>query len=225
MQLQNIDLTSVEIKELGEIFQNGIQELPSDLPSEYISLIEETNGGFTENQVFHFFGINGPLHHNVLEWNKSDLWKKHYGLDDQCFVFAEDLFGDQYYFKRGKRGNAIYFLNSCKGKSHFAADRLEALIDDLIDDCEEMMVEQLDVAKQFFEQKDVKWRPFKHLSYIHPPILSGSDDDPDNIELCDSITNLSFNGQLIEQLKNVPEGTAIKEIQVDKKTNTVKLVY
>ncbi len=208
-----------------EIFVTSADAIPGDLPEDYLNLIKETNGGLTEDKVFHFFGIKGYLRHNVIEWNKAGLWKKHYDLDEQSFIFAQDLFGDQYFFKRGNRGNAIYFLNPSNGQTYFTADTFADFIEDVVDDSEEMLVEKLAIARNFFNKYSLDWEPFKHLSYKHPPILNGSEEDPDNIELCDSLANLSFTGQLIEQLKNVPEGTVVKDVQIDKEANSVTLIY
>src|SRR6266480_1463356 len=72
--------------------------LPRNLQDSYRYFLSLCDGGYTEDRFFHFFGVRGPISHNLEEWNRVELWKHFYGLDDTAFVFAEDIFGTQFFF-------------------------------------------------------------------------------------------------------------------------------
>jgi hypothetical protein len=201
------------------------KSLPHDLPAEYMELLAKTNGGFTEDRYYHFFGIEGTEYHNVFEWNKPQSWKQHFGLTDSHFVFSEDLFGNQYFFKRGQRKNAIYILWVSTGKTDFIADTFETFIHDIVDDTlEEVMSDFKDLARAFIIKSNSEWIPFKHISHKIPLVLSGK-DELDNLEWSDSLTNLFFHGQLISQLKHLPPGTPVKDIIMNKEKREVQIVF
>src|SRR5215471_2642974 len=72
--------------------------LPKNIDESFVAFLSKCNGGYTSDRFFHLFGRSGPRGHDIFEWNERELWKKHYGLGDTFFVFAEDVFGDQYGF-------------------------------------------------------------------------------------------------------------------------------
>src|ERR1043165_794144 len=80
------------------------QELPANLQQSYRYFLSLCDGGYTKDHFFHFFGQKGPQQHNIIQWNQTNLWKHYYGLDEKSFVFAEDIFGTQFFFDvRGNR--------------------------------------------------------------------------------------------------------------------------
>ena len=153
------------------------RELPEDLPVKYKQLIAKTNGGYTEDRYFHFLGISGTKYHNIFEWNKNDGWKQYFGLTDMHFVFAEDIFGNQYFFKRGRRKNAVYVLWISTGATDFMADTFESFVRDIVDDTlEEVMGDLKNLARIFLKHTGTKWKTFCHISHKKPLILSGKDE-------------------------------------------------
>src|SRR5215472_6414183 len=73
--------------------------LPANAPQDFRYLLSlNGNGGYTSDGFHHFFGTSGPVRHNLVKWNSVDLWKALFGLMDDWFVFAEDIFGTQFYF-------------------------------------------------------------------------------------------------------------------------------
>ena len=61
------------------------------------------------------------------------------------------------------------------------------------------------------------------LSLSIPAVLGG-EMLPDNIDSVQLATHLSFQGQLQRQVKDIPEGSVIKEVEIDPETNEVKLI-
>ncbi len=210
-----------------EIYRDVLegQSVPDSLPVAYLNLIKDSNGGFTEDRYFHFFGFKGPRKHKINEWNAINLWKKYFGLTDDCFVFAEDMFGNQYFFKRYDTENVIYVLWISTGQIDFMADKFEYFVHDIVDDTSaEIMGELKGLGRSFFLNIRNKWEPFKHISHKIPVLLGGK-DELDNLELCDSLTNIILLGQLNSQLKNLPFGACIKDVIYDKESLEVHLIF
>ncbi|MBN2590255.1 MAG: SMI1/KNR4 family protein [Sedimentisphaerales bacterium] len=223
-----MQLIPLENKYLGDYdhyYEYSISDLPLDLPDSYRSLLATCNGGYTYDDFFHFFGLIGPVQHNVIEWNQNKYWKDYYHLDDNCFVFAEDVFGGQYFFKRGGRKNAIYMLAPDDGKTYFIADYFENFLKDIIADSDNMYSEEKTLAEAFFAIPGNRKKYFHHLSCKTPIILGGDEEDIENLDLCESLVNLSILGQLVHGLENVKPGTIIKDVEIDYINKKVRLIF
>jgi len=225
MELKEILLETRKSEFPGSCYEHSVDDLPSDLPEDYITLLASCNGGYTYDDFFHFFGLIGPIQHNIIEWNRNKLWKDFYHLDDSCFVFVEDMFGGQYFFKRGLRKNAIYMLVPDDGKEYFIADYFENFLKDIIADSNAMYAEEKAMVKAFLAIPGKERRHFCHLSYKTPIILGGNQGDIANLEQLDSLVNLSILGQLICALKNVKPGTSIKDVEIDYANKEVRLIF
>lgn len=84
--------------------------IPVGMEETYVRFSDVSNGGYTNDRYIHLFGRSGPPGHDVFGWNAPDLWKKYYGLDENVFCFAEDLFGNQYCFDLRERRGTIKML-------------------------------------------------------------------------------------------------------------------
>ncbi len=56
--------------------------------------------------------------------------------------------------------------------------------------------------------------PDECLSFKHPPALGGQ-LDPDNFETCNIRVHFSIAGQIHQQIKDLPPGTAITNIKIE----------
>lgn len=225
MELKEISLGVKDSGISSSCCKYSIDDLPLDLPKSYIALLATCNGGNTYDGFFHFFGLFGPVQHNVIEWNRDKLWKAFYHLDDACFVFVEDIFGGQYFFKRGKRRNAIYMLSPDDGKTYFIADNYENFLKDVVDDSDAIYSEEKALAEAFFAIPKNEKKYLNHLSYKKPIILGGNQGDINNLDQRDSLVNLSILGQLVRGLENVEPGTVIKDVEIDYVNKEVRLIF
>lgn len=225
MELIRYETLVKNIVRYGRIFSNLIEDIPNDLPQDYLVAITKSNGGYTEDRFLHFFGTEGPLHHNIVEWNKKNLWKQYYDLKDHWFIFAEDIFGGQYFFKRGGRRNAIYVLDSTTGNINYIADTYNIFLELSSNDEKDINRGMKTFAHSILTLKNSDWIPFEHLSCTIPIYLGGDGNDPSNYEFCDSVVNLSINGQLLKQLKDVPVGTVIKDVKIDYINKKASLIF
>ena len=137
-------------------------------------------------------------------------------LDDWAWLLPDDakpvlvtLWGD-------------VFLCDAEGRIRYL-DTCEATITEIADDAElfRAMLDSPPFVEQWFHPEEVELLRTDGLelglgecfSYKHPPVLGGA-DDPDNIEVCDVAVHLSLSGQIHQQVKDLPDGTAIDEVKI-----------
>ncbi len=198
-------------------------ELPDRLDDDYLVFLRDTNGGYTPDRMFHFFGASGPPEHDVIHWNHVDLWKKHFGLDDQCFVFAEDVFGNQYYYALGTRRRMVRILCFDDGSSTSCASDFQGFIGNVVLN-EEVTREYFRVMDQLLRATGSPYPLFTHVSSKVPSCLGGDDRDVDNLEFANSIDHLNFMGQIVKQTEVLPPGTVVRDVVLDPATGELKLV-
>lgn len=199
------------------------RRLPSNLQDGYRYFLSLRDGGYTQDHFVHFFGQGGPASHNLSEWNRSELWKKYYGLDGSTFVFAEDVFGTQFCFDvRGNR-RVVKMLIPDGGKLSLCANTFEEFLEvEVLGETLNSQVRQL--AARFLRLAGVSFRPFTHIACKIPPSLGGNDADLDNLELIQSSTHLKLLGQITAQIRNLPPGTKIRDIKIDAEREEITLV-
>jgi hypothetical protein len=186
-----------------------------NLQDSYLYFLSLCNGGYAKDGFFHFFGTVGPTRHELVAWNQPDSWKAHFGLDDQWFVFAEDIFGTQFFFDvRGTR-RAVKMLIPDNGSVSLCANSFEDFVEDEIFG-EDAGGRARHLARQFFQEKGLMFRPFAHIA-CKIPILLGGKQVLENLEFEDSLTNLSILGQVYGQVKDLPPGTPIENIHIDRR--------
>lgn len=203
-------------------FESG-QCLPANLQEGYRYFLSLCDGGYTKDRLFHFFGRKGPQAHNLLEWNRPDLWKRPYGMDDKTFVFAEDIFGTQFCFDvRGNR-KVVKLLIPDGGKFSLCANTFEEFLETEVLSGDSN-VQARKFASRFFATNEQPFRPFCHIACKIPSSLGGDDTDLNNRELVRASTNMKLLGQITEQIKNLPSGTRIRDVRIDRDKEQVVLV-
>lgn len=208
------DLITTLVGELIDI--PGIASKPEDarlpnLQKDYTRFLSLCNGGYTRNHFFHFFGRQGVQSHNLFDWNRVDVWKTNYSLDSNCFVFAENIFGFQYFFDTRADRKVVKMLDLDTGKINLCANTFEDFVEDEVFS-DDFNSEDRDLAEQFIDEKAIQFKPFTHIACKKPVLLGGKNRDIENLELVDSLINLSVTGQLVRQLRDLPPGTPINKI-------------
>src|SRR5438132_2552811 len=199
-----------------------VEDLPDWLEPDYKLFLSLCEGGYTDECHFHFFGLSGPPEHNVLEWNRPDLWKNDFGITEPWFFFAEDVFGNQYYFTSGRRRVVKTFWIEY-GESDLAAANFADFVQDVVLD-KSTRILQRSLAAKFLEPHQAQFEAGRHLGYRIPLKLGGCDTDVGNLELVEAVSHLKFCGQVISQVKGLPVGTKIVDIEMDRDKGLIKLI-
>jgi hypothetical protein len=204
--------------------QEGLDRLPPNLQPSYCEFLSKNGGGYTKDHFFHFFGLGEHADHNLCQWNRVDYWKHLYGFDATMFVFAEDIFGTQFYFDIRANRRVIKMLMPASGKTSLCANTFEDFItSEVMTDESNLPVRS--IADQFFHETGVPFRPFAHISCKIPICLGGRDANIGNLELVRSSAHLKILGQLLREIKGLPPGTSVKSVQADYEKEELKLVF
>jgi hypothetical protein len=195
-------------------------ELPVTIQESYRRFISICDGGYSADEMFHFFGRTGPDQHRLDYWNTLEPWRRHFSfaLSEQWWVFAEDVFGHQFCFSLSGRREVIKMLSPWTGTFTLAANDFLGFLQDVVTGD----VPDQELAAAFFRSRGV-WRPFSHLSH-RIPIVLGGEHDLENLELVDSVANLSFYGQLLTQIRHLPAGTVIRDVRIDELSGVLRLL-
>jgi hypothetical protein len=199
---------------LAEVSTSGPkaeEPAPSNLQQGYLDFLNLSDGGYTADHFFHLFGRRGPASNDLFEWNRVDLWKANYLLDSNRFVFAENIFGFQYFFDIRANRKVVNMLDPATGKIDLCTNSFEDFIEDEVFS-DEFNSEDRELAEQFYEEKRIEFKPFTHIACEIPILLGGKSRDPENLELIDSLTNLSITGQIVRQVRDLPPGTSTDRI-------------
>jgi hypothetical protein len=121
----------------------------------------------------------------------------------------------------------IEALSSCLSPNHatnatLAAANFQDFIRDIV--FSDSRDELKELANRFFKLTKLSFQPFTHISYKVPISLGGSESDISNMELCDSLINLRFAGQVVSQVKKLAPGTKIIDVQMDRESGELKLI-
>jgi len=167
-------------------------------------ILAERNGFFAFESALHVFpGAPSAVSFDVAQWNASELWRSEYhGLAEDCFFFAEDVFGGQFCVFKG----AICSFDSETGEKE--------LIAPTIDDWAKSILENYRVLTGHPLARDWQLRngplpPFKRLAPKMPFVCGGS-FTLDNLYLADSVEAMRFRGYLATQIRDLPEGGKIQ---------------
>lgn len=185
-----------------------LDELPEWLPDSYRTFLAASNGGYTQDRYWHFFGLCGGPQHNLIAWNQPDVWKTAYGIEIDMIAFAEDLFGNQYVFARPDPKH-IRVLSVVDGIVAPMLFRLTHFAEHLLREYESPEDAGWQLARRWMRERGEIPEPGDHLSYNVPPILGGAQNDLDNLNLVDANGNMSISGQIAVQVRGLPPGSRV----------------
>lgn len=218
----SIDTLIAELRTVDDsAFPCGAGYVQNITDEAYLYFLDRSNGGYTPDNYFHFFGRSENTKHDIVKWNSLEAWKNAFSLGSDFFVFAEDIFGNQYGYLSLRRGQRIRRLSILTGELTPTLETFEDFVDLRIIN-KDAAYETESLAAQFLSVSPYK--DFHHLSFDVHPCLGGAPNDIQNLRLIDSQVNLSFTGQLLNATRLLPPGTRIKEVRFDKERGTVSLI-
>ena len=174
-------------------------------------LFENKNGFFAFEQSLHVFPtVESNSSYDIEDWNSHDLWKKEYtDLTDDLYFFAEDIFGVQFCFN--KNDSKIYTFNPETGLIEFLANNLEEWARLILGDYNYLT--GCKIAHEW-QEKNGK---FKNKTRLIPNKLFvfGGEYSIDNLSEKDAIFGMKARGQILQKIKNMPDGTNVQFKLID----------
>jgi hypothetical protein len=215
---------------MGKIVSNDaggaidISDLPACLDENLIYFLSKCRAGYSQDNYFHFFGAGRNDSHNIKTWNSHELWKHAYGkLVSEYFFFAEDIFGNQFGYRIDDPSGNVFMFWVDDGRVESFADDFWEFVEFTIFDFE-IFGKMRKLADDFQHSTPLERKSLHHLSYKVPILLGGNAGDIGNLEIIESVANLTFLGQLVSQCQAFPPGTKIKDVEINKQSQTIKFV-
>lgn len=180
---------------------------------EYLQFTSLGGEGYTNDRFFHFFGPTGPVQHSLVLWNDPKIWRRMLLPDLNWVSIAEDGFGNQFCMRFDGRRPVVKELSIWTGEFNLVGNSLSQFIEDFILD--PTTGRELKEYYQRNVQEYGGWRPYHHLSPCIPPLLSvGTADGVDEYEWTEASANISFQAQVLANIRKVPPGTKISRIKL-----------
>lgn len=172
---------------------------------DYRALLSEANGLEVHGGLFRLFGAGeGCLGRDAIKWN-AGAWRTAYKLADTLVFWGENIFGDEFGYDLASKRLVIV---RCEG------GQVDALASQTIAECLHRLV--FDDPETWIEMSLVRGAfasglhpsAHEHLSFGLPLICGGA-ADVSNLEVLEGEAHLEILGQLLEQGRELPEGTKI----------------
>jgi hypothetical protein len=178
-------------------------EVPGSRGDELASMLALRNGFYAYQYALHIFSCGVGNEPDVRSWNSNALWRHEFGdLAADHFFFAEDAFGFQFTIKNDR----IWSFDPETAHAEELAADLEGWASTILDDpayytgC---------VLANEWQQKNGPLSPGKRLA-PKMPFVAGGEFSVGNLALVDSVELMRFRGSLANQIKDLPDGTAIQ---------------
>lgn len=165
---------------------------------EYLAFARLGGHGYTSDGMFHFFGPDGPVQHNLVLWNEPGLWRSGFGLDPKWCAVAEDAFGGQFCIRTDASRPVVKYLSLLDGAFGLVANTFERFIANIVTDPNGWK-ELKSLHAKIRTVSGNEFRPFTHVSPLIPPLLGGSADKGQDFEVVDAAVNASILAQVYAQ--------------------------
>jgi hypothetical protein len=194
--------------ELSPITPNALQQLVHEASQMEIQRLIEflrlRNGFFAFESALHVFpaSLDSDVQ-SLYNWNRSELWKKHYGnLAKGILCFAEDVFGGQYCF----HADRVFKFDPETGTLEDMASDLNEWAGRILSD---WRTETGWPLAHEWQVRHGALAPGKRLVPRIPFVLGGAFDMA-NIQSMDAVRGMQVRGVLARQIHNLPDGSKIQ---------------
>ena len=180
------------------------------LARELNDLLAARNGFYAFESALHMFP-SGPSSAGTMtleRWNSDELWRNSYGdLANGFFFLAEDVFGGQFAVK----GDRIWTFDPETAQTKPMASSLEAWARALLDDYE--VLTGYPIAREW----QALHGPLKEATRLMPktPFVLGGGYTIANLAAVDAVQAMRLRGDMATQIRDLPEGAAIRLKIVD----------
>lgn len=177
---------------------------PFLMGTELFRMLELKNGFYSFQRALHVFPLKSDTAGTMTleEWNYASLWRNAYqGLTEGLLFFAQDILGNQFCFLRQKAEVLRFPAETAELVP--VADSLENWADLLL----------ADFSTQTGWELAIDWQarhgPLQEGQRLQPktPLILGGELSLENLQTCDAVKAMQFNGGLATQTKTLPKST------------------
>lgn len=174
-----------------------------NVESELRELLTAKNGFYAFEQALHVLPSQSMGESAGLDtWNAPQLWISHYlGLADQCFFFAEDVFGVQFCI----RSDGIFSFDPETGALDEIASTLSGWAKQILEKYELLTGYPLAHSWQI---KNGRLDPGKRL-VPKQPFVTGGAFTVENLYALEALAGMRMRANLATQIRDLPDGAAI----------------
>lgn len=183
--------------------------LTDEAMASLLELLRYRNGFYAFESALHVFPAQSNSDEiGLMEWNASELWLREYqGLADDCFFFAEDIFGGQFCLKR----DGVYTFDPETGGTTFLAADLEGWANAILTDYEVLTGYPLAHEWQSANER----LPAGSRLAPKVPFVLGGEFSASNLYALDAAESMRLRAGLATQIRDLPDGAQIKWKIVD----------
>lgn len=187
--------------DLRDVTWNGPEitdpKILRDLPEDHFQFLRQLNGFVLSGGALHVRGaVLEPEWHSIRKsWRGKDAFHELYDeVLPGDIPFAEDLFGDQFFLRRGAVWRLFAETGELEPMTDSFADFLEGVDED---------------AEGFLNVPGGNLEPGQ-LMLAYPPFCLEESGKESRLSVVPAAQAIAFHAQLARQLKDVPEGAKIK---------------
>jgi len=183
-------------------------EIQHYFPSELIDIFEEYGGCSIENGLYRFHTFKSSEEWALIITEYFEKYKK------LIYPFGFDWMGRQFCFC--PYNDLIYMFDPATGGDYELKQHPFLLHDDdFVNDTEDMLSANL--FAKVLKYNKMSSIPFNECLGYKLPLFLGGKDEIENYELQDMEVYWHIDSQLYKQAKELPPGTKIENIRIDKK--------
>ena len=167
-------------------------------------LLNLKNGFYAFESALHVFPIGSKESVMDLEsWNSDNSWRNEYAeLARDCFFFAEDVFGQQFCFKKG----AIHTFDPETGSTQHFAEGLDPWASLILENYN--LHTGYSLAHEWQAARGALKPGFRLVPKT--PFVLGGEFSIQNLHALDSAKAMRFRASIAVQIKDLPDGAEVK---------------
>jgi hypothetical protein len=184
---------------LGSSLLSGAGSLSTELSD----LLSRRNGFFAFESALRLFpSASSPLSLGLTEWNDTSLWAFEYGkLSQECFFFAEDIFGGQFCVHNG----AIEIFDPETGLRKQMAETLAEWAEKILADYE--VLTGYPLAHEWQQANGGLTGRQRLVPKI--PFVAGGEYHIANLRAVESAQGMRSRGRFARAIEKLPDGAQI----------------
>jgi hypothetical protein len=185
-------------------FLPELEKQAGSFADQLLGLLYQKNGFYGFESSLHVFPTQSTRSEISLDrWNESVCWRSAYdGMADGCLFFAEDVFGGQFALKSG----GVYQFDPETARQEFVASDLEGWAEALLSDYKVL------TGYPLAHQWQARYGAIPAGKRLVPklPFVLGGQFSLDNLYLLDAVKAMRLRGSIATQIRDLPDGSAIK---------------